>query len=104
MQLAQKLYEAGLITYMRTDSVALSKVATDAMSEYIVKRYGQDYYQFRTFKSKSAGAQEAHEAIRPTNIKVEEAGADAQQRLPVAHERAAPEAADGAGRRCRVRR
>jgi DNA topoisomerase-1 len=79
MQLAQKLYEAGLITYMRTDSVALSKVATDAMSEYIVKRYGQDYYQFRTFKSKSAGAQEAHEAIRPTNISVEEAGADAQQ-------------------------
>jgi DNA topoisomerase-1 len=80
MQLAQRLYEAGLITYMRTDSVNLSKVATDAMAKYITDKYGNEYYQFRTFTSKSAGAQEAHEAIRPTNVTVEEAGADAQQK------------------------
>lgn len=80
MQLAQRLYEAGHITYMRTDSLNLSKTALDAMASYIKKEYGDKYYEFRTFKTKSAGAQEAHEAIRPTDITKLEAGADAQQK------------------------
>lgn len=80
MQLAQRLYEAGYITYMRTDSVNLSKQALAAMTDYITKRYGSEYHQFRTYVTKSAGAQEAHEAIRPTNVTVESAGADEQQK------------------------
>lgn len=80
MQLAQRLYEAGHITYMRTDSVNLSKQALGAMTDYIKKEYGDKYHQFRTFKSKSAGAQEAHEAIRPTDIRKNTAGADEQQK------------------------
>ena len=80
MQLAQRLYEAGHITYMRTDSVNLSKQALAAMTDYITKRYGSEYHQFRTYVTKSAGAQEAHEAIRPTNVTVESAGADEQQK------------------------
>lgn len=79
MQLAQRLYEAGLITYMRTDSVNLSAQALGAMTEYIKGTYGENYHQFRTFKSKSANAQEAHEAIRPTDFRKEFAGADPQQ-------------------------
>ena len=79
MQLAQRLYEAGLITYMRTDSVNLSTQALGAMTNFIKSEYGEKYYQFRTFKSKSANAQEAHEAIRPTNVTLSSAGADAQQ-------------------------
>ncbi|MDN5274251.1 MAG: topA [Candidatus Saccharibacteria bacterium] len=79
MQLAQRLYEAGLITYMRTDSVNLSGQALSAMTDYIKGQYGEKYHQFRTFKSKSANAQEAHEAIRPSDFNKEFAGADAQQ-------------------------
>ena len=80
MQLAQKLYEAGHITYMRTDSVNISRTALDAMSNYIKNEYGADYLEPRTFKTKSTGAQEAHEAIRPTDITNLDAGADAQQK------------------------
>ncbi len=79
MQLAQRLYEAGLITYMRTDSVNLSNTALGAMTNFIKKEYGEQYHQFRTFKSKSSNAQEAHEAIRPTDVSKPKAGADAQQ-------------------------
>ncbi|HSW74306.1 MAG TPA: type I DNA topoisomerase [Candidatus Saccharimonadales bacterium] len=80
MQLAQRLYEAGHITYMRTDSVNLSTQALGAMTSFITEKYGKNYHQYRTFKSKSANAQEAHEAIRPTNVAQEIAGADAQQK------------------------
>lgn len=66
---AQKLYQEGKITYMRTDSVNLSKQSLAQMSDFITKEYGKDYHQFRTYKTKSSGAQEAHEAIRPTNVK-----------------------------------
>jgi DNA topoisomerase-1 len=68
MQVAQRLYEAGLITYMRTDSVNLSGEAIDAAKEAIIENYGKAYSKVRNFKGKSKGAQEAHEAIRPTNI------------------------------------
>ncbi|MES2428163.1 MAG: type I DNA topoisomerase [Bacteroidota bacterium] len=66
MQIAQKLYEAGHITYMRTDSVNLSDTALAAASQEITSAYGDKYHQHRKYKTKSAGAQEAHEAIRPT--------------------------------------
>jgi len=79
MQLAQRLYEAGLITYMRTDSLNMSKTALASMGSYIKKEYGNEYYQSRIFTTKSAGAQEAHEAIRPTDITKLKAGEDAQQ-------------------------
>ena len=69
MQVAQRLYEAGLITYMRTDSVNLSVEARDAAEEEITNYYGKEYSKQRVFKSKAKGAQEAHEAIRPTNMK-----------------------------------
>ena len=68
MSVAQKLYEAGKITYMRTDSVNLSDDALKAAENEILKRYGKEFSQIRTYKSKSKGAQEAHEAIRPTYI------------------------------------
>lgn len=68
MMVAQKLYEAGFITYMRTDSTSLSEVAIQSIAQAIVNDYGQNYLQTRRFKSKSANAQEAHEAIRPTYI------------------------------------
>ena len=68
MQLAQRLYEAGLITYMRTDSVNLSKDAMEAAQAEIIRSYGQAYSKPRTFVNKSKGAQEAHEAIRPTDM------------------------------------
>lgn len=80
MQLAQRLYESGLITYMRTDSVNLSSLALGAMTSYIKAEFGEQYHQYRTFKTKSAGAQEAHEAIRPTNVSTSSAGADAAQK------------------------
>ncbi|MGJ8658455.1 type I DNA topoisomerase [Cellulophaga fucicola] len=69
MQVAQRLYEAGLITYMRTDSVNLSKEALDAAKEAIVENYGKEYSEVRSFVGKTKGAQEAHEAIRPTEMK-----------------------------------
>ena len=70
MQVAQRLYEAGLITYMRTDSLNLSEEARKAASEEITSSYGKEYSKPRVFKSKAKGAQEAHEAIRPTNMKM----------------------------------
>jgi DNA topoisomerase-1 len=66
MLLAQKLYESGKITYMRTDSVNLSELAMDAAASQIKSQYGQKYVQPRKFKNKNESAQEAHEAIRPT--------------------------------------
>ncbi len=68
MLMAQRLYEAGLITYMRTDSVNLSEDARKAAQEEITKSFGASYSKPRNFKSKAKGAQEAHEAIRPTNM------------------------------------
>ena len=68
MDAAQKLYEAGLITYMRTDSTNLSEDALKACKKYIDKEYGKEYSDTKTYSSKSKGAQEAHEAIRPTTI------------------------------------
>ncbi|OYX43409.1 DNA topoisomerase I [Candidatus Saccharibacteria bacterium 32-49-12] len=68
MAAAQKLYQAGKITYMRTDSVNLSGQAIAAATEFIKRLYGPEYSTVRKFKTKSAGAQEAHEAIRPTDI------------------------------------
>lgn len=68
MQLAQRLYEAGLITYMRTDSVNLSADATEAAKHEIIKSYGKEFSKPRQFTTKSKGAQEAHEAIRPTDM------------------------------------
>ena len=66
MSAAQKLYEAGHITYMRTDSVSLSNDAIDAIKEVIKNSYGENYSQVRRYSNKNKGAQEAHEAIRPT--------------------------------------
>lgn len=68
MQVAQRLYEAGLITYMRTDSVNLSQEALAAAEAEIVSSFGSQYAKRRTFATKSKGAQEAHEAIRPTDM------------------------------------
>ncbi len=68
MTIAQHLYEAGLITYMRTDSVNLSTTALNAAEEIIARDFGKDYINIRNYKTKSKGAQEAHEAIRPTYI------------------------------------
>lgn len=68
MDLAQKLYESGMITYMRTDSVNLSQDAVNEAKEYIEKKFGKEYFSKRTFKNKSENAQEAHEAIRPTHF------------------------------------
>lgn len=66
MSIAQKLYEEGLITYMRTDSTNLSGLALNAARQFITENYGEEYSHTRQFKTKSKGAQEAHEAIRPT--------------------------------------
>ena len=68
MQIAQKLYESGLITYMRTDSVNLSSLAINTAKAEISRSYGEEYSKPRNFTTKSKGAQEAHEAIRPTFI------------------------------------
>ncbi|HUC95734.1 MAG TPA: type I DNA topoisomerase [Candidatus Saccharimonadia bacterium] len=68
MSLAQRLYETGIITYMRTDSPTLSTLAINNAKAHIIKEYGANYYQYRQFKSKHSSAQEAHEAIRPTNF------------------------------------
>ena len=68
MTLAQRLYEAGHITYMRTDSVNLSGEAQKQIANQITLNYGEEYLQQRNFKTKNKGAQEAHEAIRPTNF------------------------------------
>jgi DNA topoisomerase I len=80
MTLAQRLYESGKITYMRTDSTILSGFAINAAEEYIKSQYGDKYHQVRQFKTKNESAQEAHEAIRPTDFRTFEAGDDAQQK------------------------
>lgn len=69
MRVAQALYERGLITYMRTDSVNLSNLALHDAEEVIKEQWGSDYYQRRRYHAKSKGAQEAHEAIRPTFLR-----------------------------------
>lgn len=79
MTVAQKLYENGHITYMRTDSTNLSGQAIAAASDYIEQTFGKEYHQVRQYKTKNASAQEAHEAIRPTNFKALSAGNDATQ-------------------------
>ena len=82
MASAQKLYQEGRITYMRTDSVNLSSQAIAASADYIKRLYGIEYSHVRKFNTKSAGAQEAHEAIRPTDITRESvSGSDYDQRL-----------------------
>ncbi len=68
MTLAQNLYREGSITYMRTDSFTLSETAIEAAAKVIEEEYGSDYHQARRYKTKDAGAQEAHEAIRPTDM------------------------------------
>ena len=79
MRLAQSLYESGHITYMRTDSVNLSSQALGAIARQIEKLPGKEYHQPRRFQTKSKGAQEAHEAIRPTYIDRERVGGTAQE-------------------------
>lgn len=82
MTIAQKLYEAGKITYMRTDSVNLSNTALNAAKEEITNRHGSQYVKTRQYHTKSKGAQEAHEAIRPTYLNQDTvSGSDAEQRL-----------------------
>ncbi len=82
MTVAQHLYEAGQITYMRTDSTLLSSLAIASISEFIKKEYGEKYQHVRQFKTKSASAQEAHEAIRPTDVnRLSVTGDSAAQKL-----------------------
>ncbi|MEK7572343.1 MAG: type I DNA topoisomerase [Patescibacteria group bacterium] len=81
MQIAQKLYESGHITYMRTDSTNLSSQAQAQILSLIDKKYGDKYAEGRIYKTKSKNVQEAHEAIRPTHIENLNAGTDEQTRL-----------------------
>ncbi len=82
MSVAQRLYENGHITYMRTDSVNLSDFALGSSKDVIEKEYGDKYAQTRKYATKSSSAQEAHEAIRPTSFEVKQAGDDdAQKKL-----------------------
>jgi DNA topoisomerase I len=76
MMVAQKLYEGGKISYMRTDSVNLSDEAVSGATKQIASAYGNEFIQTRKYKTKSSGAQEAHEAIRPTDFSTTEAGID----------------------------
>jgi len=80
MRLAQKLYEAGHITYMRTDSTNLSKTAVSEIILTINKEFGSNYASPRTYKTKSKNAQEAHEAIRPTHTSLKSAGGNPQEK------------------------
>lgn len=80
MGIAQKLYEQGLITYMRTDSVNISKEALPQIYATIEKQYGKEYLSPRTYTSKSKNAQEAHEAVRPTNAGIKTAGNNDEQK------------------------
>jgi len=80
MQVAQQLYENGFITYMRTDSVNLSTLALGMAKEEITKIYGKEYLKTRKYQTKSKGAQEAHEAIRPTNLSFQTINADISQK------------------------
>ena len=80
MMIAQRLYESGFITYMRTDSFNLSDLALGTAKDAILESYGEKYYKFRQYHTKSKGAQEAHEAIRPTYIAKAEIDGTAQER------------------------
>ncbi|MBR1923631.1 MAG: type I DNA topoisomerase [Paludibacteraceae bacterium] len=80
MRLAQALYEAGHITYMRTDSVNLSSLAINTAREAILQSFGEEYHKARQYHTSTKGAQEAHEAIRPTFITTEVAGTTAEQK------------------------
>ncbi len=80
MMVAQQLYESGKITYMRTDSVNLSKLALSVAGKVISKNFGDEYVKIRQFKTKSKSAQEAHEAIRPTFLENKEIDGDASQK------------------------
>lgn len=80
MMMAQKLYESGFITYMRTDSVNLSELALDAAEKEINMSFGKKYHQHRVYKTKTANAQEAHEAIRPTDMSVSEVDASEDEK------------------------
>ncbi len=80
MGIAQKLYEAGHITYMRTDSTNLSQNALAQITEVVTKKFGKEYLDIRTYSAKSKNAQEAHEAIRPTHFNVEECGINDEQK------------------------
>ena len=80
MQVAQQLYEAGYITYMRTDSVNLSDLALGMAKKEIESQYGAEYVKIRRYQTKTKGAQEAHEAIRPTDITMQTINAESAQR------------------------
>jgi DNA topoisomerase-1 len=80
MQVAQKLYEAGHITYMRTDSVNLSDFAVKEAQQEITKEYGAEYANPTYYKTKTKGSQEAHECIRPTHMEQRFAGNDASEK------------------------
>lgn len=80
MQVAQKLYEAGHISYMRTDSTTLSKQAVASIAGIVEKKYGKEYLEVRTYKTKAKNAQEAHEAIRPTHVEKLSAGNNEEQK------------------------
>ena len=80
MRIAQKLYEAGHITYMRTDSTNLGKPAQAAILAYAEKKFGKDYVEPHTFATKSKNAQEAHEAVRPTHPEKESLGSTPEQK------------------------
>lgn len=80
MRAAQGLYQAGKITYMRTDSTFLSKEAMGTIKKYVTTEFTAELYEARTFKTKSKNAQEAHEAIRPSHIKTSTAGKSADQK------------------------
>ena len=79
MQTAQRLYESGHITYMRTDSVTLSQTALNSIKNTIETKYGSNYHQSRNFNNKSKNAQQAHEAVRPTNFMNKIQNVDADQ-------------------------
>ncbi len=80
MMVAQKLYEAGHISYMRTDSTTLSKQSIDAIAKHVEKEYGKNYLEIRAYKTKAKNAQEAHEAIRPSNVGKTSAGNNEEQK------------------------
>lgn len=80
MRVAQNLYENGFITYMRTDSVNLSGFAINQAEEVIKREYGDEYHKARQYKGKNAGAQEAHEAIRPTDMGVKAVTGDRNEK------------------------
>jgi DNA topoisomerase-1 len=80
MTLAQRLYESGKITYMRTDSVSLSELAMNIAAKEVASAYGAEYSETRQYATKSSSAQEAHEAIRPTDFSEKSAGSDSNQK------------------------